>query len=130
MTDNLLKTQRNLIKSIAPKNQFVTVNLALGRDALDEEQSGKQLDIASTDLYYHMQNGMRLPNPEKPANSWFTAGPTQIALQADRSYAVKQQPYYVAETDGGQLEVRVITIQAFMVNGAKRHGNSFHVVQK
>lgn len=103
LTDNLLKTQRNLIKSIAPKNQFVTVNLALGRDALDEEQSGKQLDIASTDLYYHMQNGMRLPNPEKPANSWFTAGPTQIALQADRSYAVKQQPYYVAETDGGPI---------------------------
>ncbi|MFC6260805.1 beta-galactosidase [Levilactobacillus fujinensis] len=103
LTDNLLHWQRQLIKSIAPNNQFITVNLALGRDALDEELSGKQLDVAATDLYYHMQNGMRLPNPEVPGKPWFTTGPSQIALQADRSYAVKQQPYYVAETDGGPI---------------------------
>lgn len=102
LTDQLLEKQRALIKSIAPADQFITVNLALGRDANNEETSGKILDIAGTDLYFHMQDGMRLPNPDQP-NSWFTSGPVQLALQADRSYAVKQAPYYVMETDGGPI---------------------------
>lgn len=102
LTDELLKWQRQLIKSIAPKNQFITVNVALDRSALDEAVSGKQLDVASTDLYFHMQDGMKLPNPDIP-KSWFVGGPSQLALQADRSYAIKQRPYYVAETDGGPI---------------------------
>lgn len=102
LTDELLKWQRAVIRSIAPKKQFITVNVALDRSALDEGISGKQLDVASTDLYFHMQDGMRLPNPDVP-KSWFVGGPSQLALQADRSYAIKQQPYYVAETDGGPI---------------------------
>lgn len=102
LTDDLLKWQRSVIRSIAPANQFITVNVALDRSAFDEGVSGKQLDVASTDLYFHMQDGMKLPNPDTP-KSWFVSGPSQLALQADRSYAIKQQPYYVAETDGGPI---------------------------
>lgn len=103
LTDELLKWQRELIKSIAPKDQFITVNIALGRDAFDEGVSGQHLDVASSDPYFHMQNGMRMPNPDVPKPAWFVGGPAQIALQGDRTYAVKQKPYYVAETDGGPI---------------------------
>lgn len=103
LTDDLLASQRNLIKSIAPSYQFITVNFDLGRPALDEIKSGKHLDVASTDIYYYMQNGMSLPDYDKPKNTWFKVGPTQIAMQADRSYSVKQMPYYVAETNGGPV---------------------------
>lgn len=103
LTDDLLDSQRRLISSIAPKRQFITVNMALGRDALDEARSAKHLDIAGSDLYFHMQNGMRLPNPDIPEKLWFAAGPWQIAMQADRTFSLKQKPFYVAETDGGPI---------------------------
>ncbi|MCV3739920.1 beta-galactosidase [Lentilactobacillus hilgardii] len=103
LTDELLQWQKETIKSIAPKDQFITVNIAMGRDACNEVGAGKSLDVASTDLYYQAQDGMRLPDPDVPKPAWFVGGPAQIALQADRSYAIKQQPYYVAETDGGPI---------------------------
>ena len=102
LTDDLLKWQSNLIKSKVPDNQFVTVNLALGRSALDEAKSSRHLDVASTDIYYHMQDGMKLPVPDEP-HSWFLHGPWQIARDADRTYSVKQLPFCVAETDGGPI---------------------------
>lgn len=102
LTDNLLGWQSDLIKSIAPQEQFITVNYDQGRDALDEARSSKHLDIASSDIYYHMQDGMKSPHPDKP-QSWFTHGPWQIAEKADRTYSLKQQPFYVAETDGGPI---------------------------
>lgn len=102
LTDDLLKWQSNLIKSKIPSKQFVTVNLAMGRSALDEAKAGKSLDIASSDIYYHMQDGMKLPTPDEP-HSWFLHGPWQIARDADRTYSIKQKPFNVAETDGGPI---------------------------
>ncbi|SYW12781.1 putative beta-galactosidase [Oenococcus oeni] len=103
LTNNLLKSQRNIIKAIAPKDQFVTVNIAFGRDASDEYDIGKVLDIASSDPYFYMQNGMKLPNPDILNPAWFVCGPWQISLQGDRSYSVKQKSYYVAENNGGPI---------------------------
>lgn len=102
LTDNLLGWQSRLIKSKVPNSQFVTVNYDQGRDALDEATSSRHLDIASSDIYYHMQDGMKSPDPDKP-HSWFTWGPWEIAEKADRTYSLKQQPFYIAETDGGPI---------------------------
>lgn len=102
LTDNLLAWQSHLIKSKVPQDQFVTVNIDQGRSALDEAKSSEHLDVASSDIYYHMQDGMKSPNPDHP-DSWFTWGPWEIAEKADRTYSLKQKPFCVAETDGGPI---------------------------
>lgn len=103
LTDRMLERQRTIITELCRDDQFITVNIALGRDTLDEALSAKQLDIAGSDIYYQPNNALRLPDPQPQNLDWMPAGPWQIALLSDRSYAIKQQPFFVPETNGGAV---------------------------
>lgn len=103
LTDELLGWQRDLITSLCPENQFITVNHALGRDATNEVTASRTLDIAGSDPYFEMQDGLRLPDPDQPEHSWHPAGPWSLALMGDRTYSLKQQPYFVLENNGGPI---------------------------
>lgn len=103
LTDELLAWQRREIDALRRPEQFVTVNYALGRAALDEARSVKHVNVPGVDLYFTMQDAllMHAPSTETPAISSF--GPWGLSLKADRSYGLKHEPFQVLETDGGPI---------------------------
>lgn len=103
LTDEMLSWQRDVITSLCRDDQFITVNHALGRDATNEVTASKYLDVAGSDPYFEMQDGLKLPEPEGAAHSWHPSGPWSLALMGDRTYSVKQRPYFVLENNGGPI---------------------------
>ena len=103
LTDEMLGRQRAIVERYQRPDQFITVNAALGRDTFDEAVSAERLDVAGSDIYYQMQNSMNLKDPETVDIDWLPAGAWQPALISDRTYAMKQEPFCVMETDGGAV---------------------------
>ncbi|RBP99741.1 beta-galactosidase [Bifidobacterium xylocopae] len=103
LTDEMLTWQRELIQAHCRPDQFITVNFALGREAVDEGTASRQLDIAGSDPYYRMQDGLKYPDFDPAAGAWYASGPWSLALMADRTYSLKQEPFFVLETDGGPV---------------------------
>ncbi|WEV75893.1 beta-galactosidase [Bifidobacterium sp. ESL0800] len=103
LTDEMLGRQRAIVERYRRPDQVITVNAALGRDTFDEGLSAQRLDVAGSDIYYQMQNSMSLKDPEPIDIDWVPAGAWQTALLSDRTYAMKQEPFYVMETDGGAI---------------------------
>lgn len=104
ITDDVLAWQKNVIQELGRSEQIITVNYALGREAIDEVQSAKHLDVAGVDPYYLMQDGFAMPQQISPKSAWPTVGPWSIASTADRSYSLKQQPFWVMETNAGAID--------------------------
>lgn len=103
LTENFLTWQRDLVKKGARDDQFVTTCLALNRMGLDEGRIGAELDIASANLYYRMQDGFTSPGASSGGPSWLTTAPWGLAQSSDRSYAIGQAPFLVFETNGGAI---------------------------
>ncbi|NMM99141.1 beta-galactosidase [Bifidobacterium olomucense] len=108
LTDDMLREQRDWIRALCRDDQFITVNFALARPALDEAKSAQLLDVVSFDPYYQMQDGMLLNNPDsnygtQTESEWKTTGPWGLSLNGDRIYALKQQPFGIAECNGGPI---------------------------
>lgn len=103
LTDEMLAWQSDMIADLRRGGQFITVNYALGRYALDEAKSARLLDVTGSDPYYQMQDGLAMPEPKIQGNSWAYSGASAPAMMGDRTYSLKQAPYYVLETDGGPI---------------------------
>lgn len=103
LTDEMLTWQHDLVRDNCRQDQFITVNIALGREALDEAKSSEHLDIAGSDPYFHMQDGLKMTDPDVPTNTWYPSGAWTIAEMADRTYSLKTAPFFVLETDGGPI---------------------------
>lgn len=103
LTDDMLAWQSRLIRQHCRSDQFITVNMALGREAVDEARSSEHLDVAGSDPYFHMQDGLQLPEPDMAEDAWYPSGPWTIAQMADRTYSLKSAPFFVLETDGGPI---------------------------
>lgn len=103
LTDRMLHWQRECIEDLRREDQFITVNMALGRMAFDEALSSHELDVAGSDIYYQAQDGLDSGNHADNRLQWLPSGCWQISLLSDRTFAVKQQPFLVAETNGGSI---------------------------
>lgn len=105
LTDMMLQNQRDWIRALCRDDQFITVNFALARPALDEVQSAGQLDVVSFDPYYQMQEGMSFSGGDAAQLKceWKTTGSWGLCLNGDRIFSLKQKPYYIAECNGGPI---------------------------
>ena len=103
LTNQMLHWQRECIEELCRDDQFITVNMALGRTAFDESLSSSELDVASSDIYYQAQDGLNFSNQADNHLPWLPTGSWQISLLSDRTFAVKQRSFLVAETNGGPI---------------------------
>ncbi|OZG64069.1 beta-galactosidase [Bifidobacterium eulemuris] len=104
LAEESLAWERAAIDGLRRPDQFVTVNIAIGRYALDEGRVPDLLDVASADPYIHMGDGLRLPGNTTIDSSWITSGAVAPSLLGDRMFSFKQAPFMVAETNGGPID--------------------------
>ena len=103
LTADFIGWQADLVRSLARPDQFVTTCIDLGRRAMDEEAVGRRLDVASTNIYFAMQDGLRHPAPSDLSSAgrpnWIRwAGAWYPYLKADLSYGVRRERFLVTET--------------------------------
>jgi len=108
LTHDFIRWQTELVRGLAPAEQFVTTCVALGQVGQDIAKVGEPLDIVGTNVYYATQDGLELPGPQEiPAGlyeffvKW--GGPAWLYLQADLSRGTRQQPFLVTETNASSI---------------------------
>ncbi|TCL03318.1 beta-galactosidase [Sodalis ligni] len=91
------------VRQFALPHQFTSACIALNRQAVDESLVSADMDIPGSNIYFRMQDALNMPDaPELPQNT-ITSGAWSLRYSADRSFAMKQQPFYVFETNGGPI---------------------------
>ncbi|WP_420112298.1 beta-galactosidase [Pseudactinotalea sp.] len=94
--------QAGIVRELAREDQWLTTCIAYDRVAADDLRMGAELDIASGNAYYRMQDGLAHPAPTRP-QSWMTDGTWSVFLQADRMFSSKRSPFLVTETNAGAI---------------------------
>lgn len=104
MTTGFINWLGDVVREEALDHQFVTTDISLDRPAVNEPVLAQDLDIAGVNPYYFPQDGLSQNSDKIKTESWLsTPGAWSMHFQADRSYAVKQAPYLVFETNGGPV---------------------------
>jgi len=103
LTTDFIGWQARIVRELAAPGQFVTTCIDLGRRALDEVALASQLDVAATNIYFPMQDGLRHPAPADPSAAgrpWWLpwAGAWALYLKSDLSYGIRREPFLVTET--------------------------------
>lgn len=94
--------QAGIVRELARDDQWLTTCIAYDRVAADDLLLGAEIDIASGNAYYRMQDGLAHPAPARP-QSWMTDGTWSVFLQSDRMYSSKESPFLVTETNAGAI---------------------------
>ncbi|WP_405975607.1 beta-galactosidase [Streptomyces sp. NBC_00988] len=103
LTTDFIGWQARIVRELAAPGHFVTTCVDLGRKALDEVALGRELDVAATNIYFPMQDGLRHPAPEDPSavgRPWWLpwSGAWALYLKSDLSYGIRREPFLVTET--------------------------------
>ncbi|MCW2875660.1 MAG: bga11 [Streptomyces oryziradicis] len=103
LTTDFIGWQADIVRELADPGQFVTTCIDMGRKALDEGALGQRLDVAATNLYFPMQDGLRHPAPAEPPRAgrpWWLpwSGAWALYLKSDLSYGIRREPFLVTET--------------------------------
>lgn len=94
--------QAGIVRELAGPEQWLTTCIAYDRPAADDLRIGTEIDIASGNAYYRMQDGLAHPAPVRP-QSWMTDGTWSVFLSADRMFATLRAPFLVTETNAGAI---------------------------
>src|SRR5699024_12520410 len=92
--------QAGIVRELARSDQWTTTCIAYDRPAADDLRIGTEIDIASGNAYYRMQDGLAHPAPVRP-QSWMTDGTWSVFLSADRMFGTHRAPFLVTETHAG-----------------------------
>ncbi|TDE95118.1 beta-galactosidase [Occultella glacieicola] len=96
--------QAGIVRELARPEQWLTTCIAYDRPAADDLRIAAELDIASGNAYYRMQDGLRHPAPVRP-QGWMTDGTWSVFLSADRMFGSRRAPFLVTETNAGAINV-------------------------
>ncbi|WP_210418181.1 beta-galactosidase [Ruania zhangjianzhongii] len=94
--------QARIMRELARPEQWLTTCIAYDRVAADDLRIAAELDIASGNAYYRMQDGLAHPATTRP-QTWMSDGTWSVFLQADRMFGSKQAPFLVTETNAGAI---------------------------
>jgi beta-galactosidase len=100
LTTEFIAWQAGIVREYARPDQFVTTCISYERPTVQDEALTAALDVTAGNPYYRMQDGLRLPDDDAPAEqAWTTSGVWSLYATADRMYASKQAPFLVTETN-------------------------------
>ncbi|MCZ0997486.1 beta-galactosidase [Streptomyces mirabilis] len=97
-TAEFIRWQADIVRGYTEPGQFVTTCISYELPAMHDELASRELDIASGNAYYGMQDALLLPQPHHTQRYWFTTGVHALHLTADRMFASRQAPFLVTET--------------------------------
>ena len=107
LTTTYIGWQADIVRSIVPKQHFVTTCIDLGRAGSDDNEIAKRLDLTSVNVYYSPQDGLLHPQPEKiqGGTPWTArqSGPGIVYLLANIARGLKQENFLVTETNATML---------------------------
>lgn len=118
LTSEFIHWQADIVRELARPDQFVTTCLALGRKGVAEVELAADLDVTATNLYFPMQDALRLPSPAtaQPQGrpQWLpTTGTWSLYFKADMSYGVRQEPFLVTETHAESIGESHVNFPAY-----------------
>jgi beta-galactosidase len=104
-TTEFIDWQAGIVREYARGDQFVTTCISYTRPAVDDDKLTDSLDVASGNPYYAMQDGLLLPDRDRPdvEQNWRTTGVWSMLQTADRMFSSRQQPFLVTETNAGSI---------------------------
>ena len=100
--------QAGIVRELARDDQWLTTCIAYDRVVADDLRIAAELDIASGNAYYRMQDGLAHPAPTRP-QAWMTDGTWSVFLQADRMFGSRRAPFLVTETNAGAISFSNVT---------------------
>ncbi|MGN9812853.1 beta-galactosidase [Micromonospora sp. BQ11] len=115
ITSDFIHWQAGIVREIARPEQFVTTCLQLGRLSQDFVHLAGGLDVATSNIYYRMQDAFALPanGPEEPPGWIMPGGGSSIMLQADLTYGLRGEQFLVTETNAGSIDGSDTTYPAY-----------------
>ncbi|TWD75187.1 beta-galactosidase [Kribbella amoyensis] len=103
-TTEFIGWQADLVRELRRPGQFVTTCLAYGRAAVADVPLTERLDVASGNVYVHVQDGLDRPaGPQRFEPGWFGRTVPELFLSADRIHASQQRPFLVTETNATSI---------------------------
>lgn len=98
-TSGYVAWQADIVREYARPEQFVTTCIAYENAGVEDDLLTDALDVTAGNLYYVMQDGLRLPDRTEVAQYWTTTGTWALYQSADRLYSSRQEPFLVTETN-------------------------------
>ncbi len=115
ITSDFIHWQAGIVREIARPEQFVTTCLQLGRPSQDFVHLTAGLDVATSNIYYRMQDAFALPSTEQdePAGWIIPGGGASVMLQADLTYGLREERFLVTETNASSIDGSDTTYPAY-----------------
>ncbi|MFC3897507.1 beta-galactosidase [Lentzea rhizosphaerae] len=97
--------QAGIVREYTRPGHFVTTCISYTRRAVADDELSANLDIASGNPYYDMQDGLALPDqtPDDFEQHWKTTGVWALYQTADWMFSSRQEPFLVTETNAGYI---------------------------
>ncbi|GAA2982904.1 beta-galactosidase [Microbacterium terrae] len=105
LTSEFIAWQAGIVREYARPEQFVTTCIAYPRQAIDDFDVSRALDVSAGNPYYSMQDALDATRVVAAENEWTTSGVAGLHRQADRLYSSRQDRFLVTETNAQAIGV-------------------------
>ncbi len=95
--------QADIVRELARDDQYVTTCISYDQMGVEDVDLAGELDVASGNAYYEMQDSLGHPSTAPRSASWILSGTWSLYELADRMYSSKQAPFLVTETNASSI---------------------------
>jgi len=116
LVDEFIAWQADLVREVAEPiapEKFVTTCISYDQAGVEDVDLSTSLDVASANVYYTMQEGLRHPSDRPMSDGWIIDGTWAVYQLADLAYSSKQAPFLVTETNAAAIGHGSINTPAF-----------------
>ncbi|NEN05483.1 beta-galactosidase [Diaminobutyricibacter tongyongensis] len=95
--------QAGIVREFAHDGQFVTTCISYDQVGVEDVDLSAQLDIASGNAYYEMQDALAHPSTDERSTGWIVKGTWALYQLADLMFSSKQAPFLITETNASSI---------------------------
>ena len=95
--------QAGIVREYAQPGQFVTTCISYDQVGVEDVDLSAELDIASGNAYYEMQDSLAHPSTDERSTGWIVKGTWALYQLADLMFSSKQSPFLITETNASSI---------------------------
>ena len=95
--------QAGIVREFAQPGQFVTTCISYDQVGVEDVDLSAELDIASGNAYYEMQDSLAHPSTDERSTGWIVKGTWALYQLADLMFSSKQAPFLITETNASSI---------------------------
>lgn len=95
--------QAVLVRELAHPDHFVTTCISYDQVGVEDVDLSAELDIASGNAYYEMQDSLAHPSDDDRSAGWIVKGTWALYQLADLMFSSKQAPFLITETNASSI---------------------------